>query len=354
MGKFNHICELMSVENYSQWWKQMTLTLHGEELWSHCSSSTDLSDLANLASTKPIIADGKAPTDVEKKVFLSWLAKDSQANALINCKISSIIGNLLDESQTAREQWESLAQRYSCKDLLFQYELWTRVCLEKLKDAEDASCYLGVFKDARCRFVEMGVTYIHEESIFDLLQGLPQGIKWEIFCEFSLNKLSNESLSSIGSSSTSPTSTFMFKDIVKALLEKANAIMGHHKLSGPGSEYASPAISHKGGPPKSIPLGFAAPIRLALANQEQKHTTRTTVTGQETAWRTALHPGLATGQKQRWHHQPSQPRIHPLPRLLVPPLPPIQFITENYHVPSFKKFWTQMRSLPWPPQILSQ
>ena len=65
MGKFNHICELMGTENYSQ------------ELWSHCSSGTDLSDLANLTSTKPIIVDGKAPTDVEKKVFLSWLAKDS-------------------------------------------------------------------------------------------------------------------------------------------------------------------------------------------------------------------------------------------------------------------------------------
>ena len=49
------------------------------------------------------------------------------------------------------------------------YELWTRVCLEKLKDAEDASCYLGVFEDARHRFVEMGMIYIHEESIFDLL-----------------------------------------------------------------------------------------------------------------------------------------------------------------------------------------
>ena len=121
----------------------------------------------------------------------------------------------------------------------------------------------------------------------------------------------------------------------------------------------------RGGPPKSIPplafvfigtipLGFAAPMRLALANQEQKHTTRTTVTGQEMAWRTALHPGLAIGQKQKWRHQPSQPHIHPLPHLLVPPLPQIQFIIENYHAPSFKKFWTQMRSLPWPPQILSQ
>ena len=71
MGKFDHICELMGLENYSQWWKQMTLTLRGKELLSHYSSSTNLSNLANLASTKPIIADGKAPTDVEKKVFLT-------------------------------------------------------------------------------------------------------------------------------------------------------------------------------------------------------------------------------------------------------------------------------------------
>ena len=165
MGKFDHICELMGLENYSQWQKQMTLALRRKELWSHYSSSTNLSDLANFASTKPIIADRKTPTDVEKKVFLSWLARDSQAKALIDCKISSIIGNLFDESQMAREQWESLAQHYSCKDFLFQYELWTRVRLEKLKDAEDALCYLGVFKDARCRFVEMGVIYIYLQRI---------------------------------------------------------------------------------------------------------------------------------------------------------------------------------------------
>ena len=45
----------------------------------------------------------------------------------------------------------------------------------------------------------------------------------------------------------------MFKDVIKVLLEKVNAIVGRRKLSGPDSEYASPAISHKGGTTKVDP-----------------------------------------------------------------------------------------------------
>lgn len=77
MGKYDRICKLTGVENYSRWWKQMTLVLCGEKLWSHCSSGSDPLDLANFASTKPMPLDEKSPTDVEKKVFLTWLAKDS-------------------------------------------------------------------------------------------------------------------------------------------------------------------------------------------------------------------------------------------------------------------------------------
>ena len=76
-------------------------------------------------------------------------AKDTQAKALIDRKISTIVANQLNASQTACEQWDILSERYSWNDLLFQYELRARVRSEKLKDADDAAQYLSIFEDAR-------------------------------------------------------------------------------------------------------------------------------------------------------------------------------------------------------------
>jgi hypothetical protein len=70
-----------------------------------------------------------------------------------------VVANQLHEGQMARKQWEILSERYSRTDLLSQYELRARVRLEKLKDANDAPCYLGVFENACCRFIQMGITY---------------------------------------------------------------------------------------------------------------------------------------------------------------------------------------------------
>ncbi|KAF8552058.1 hypothetical protein OG21DRAFT_1391408, partial [Imleria badia] len=181
MGKYDHICELSGAENYSQWRRQMTLVLQSERLWPHCNNGTDPLNLINFASTIPIPKDAKAVSDDEKEEILEWLAKDAQAKSLIDRKISPLVANLLDESQTARQQWESLSKYYSRNDLLSQYELRIRIQSEKLKDAEDATRYIGVFEDARRRFIQMGVTYTIEESTFDLLQGLPDSVEWKIF-----------------------------------------------------------------------------------------------------------------------------------------------------------------------------
>ena len=93
----------------------------------------------------------------------------------------------------------------------------------------------------------MGVSYITDESIFDLLQGLPDGIEWEIFHKFTMNKLSlNLTSSTLVSSSTtasmSPPSSFTFTNASKLLLEKANAIVGCCKLAGLGLEYVNVAV----------------------------------------------------------------------------------------------------------------
>lgn len=124
-----------------------------------------------------------------------------------------VIGSLLNKDSSTCQQWEVLADHYGQKDLLSQYELRACIHSEKLKDAEDTSCYIGVFEEVCRHFIEMGVTYSDEESIFDLLQGLSKGIEWEIFCGLMFSKLSTPS-------QQSSSSTFTFADTSKSLLER--------------------------------------------------------------------------------------------------------------------------------------
>jgi transposase InsO family protein len=244
MGKYDHICELSGAEKYPQWHRQMTLALKGERLWNHCSTSTNPKNLAELALFQPVQADpSKAITEAEKEKILDWLAKDAQAKALVDRKISVVVASQLSDSQSAREQWEILSQRYSHNDLMSQYELCARIRSEKLKDTKDASRYLGVFKDVRRRFIQMSVTYSNDESIFDLLQGLPDIIEWEIFKEFTMNRMSITSGTTTSSTTSTSTTPLTFEDVTKLFTEKANTIVGRRKLAGPSSEYANAAIT---------------------------------------------------------------------------------------------------------------
>ncbi|KIK76794.1 hypothetical protein PAXRUDRAFT_100873, partial [Paxillus rubicundulus Ve08.2h10] len=181
MGKYDHICELTGADNFPQWRRQMVLALKGERLWAHCSSGSDPTNLADFASSIPSPIDPTAMTVAETETVLDWLAKDAQAKSIIDRKISTIVASQLDENQTARQQWDVLAQRYSRTDILSQYELRACVRSEKLKDTSDALRYLGVFEDARRRFIQMGVMYSEDEAVFDLLQGLPEMVDWQIF-----------------------------------------------------------------------------------------------------------------------------------------------------------------------------
>jgi len=156
----------------------MTLALKGECLWNQCSNGTDPNNFAELASSQPVPADPTAvKTDKQEKI-LDWLAKDAQAKALVDRKVSAVVASQLSDSQTACQQWEILAQQFSRNNLMSQYELQARIRAEKLKDAEDAPHYLGVFEDVCRHFIQMGVTYSNDEAIFDLLQGLPDIIEW--------------------------------------------------------------------------------------------------------------------------------------------------------------------------------
>ena len=93
----------------------------------------------------------------------------------------------------------------------------------------------------------MGITCSNDDAIFDLLQGLPEGVEWQIFKEFTVNRMSISSSSTTATSTTMPSTPLTFDDVAKLFTEKANAIIRRRKLAGPGSEFANIVVMQGAG-----------------------------------------------------------------------------------------------------------
>ncbi|KAG1853666.1 hypothetical protein F4604DRAFT_1933076 [Suillus subluteus] len=231
MGKYDHIVELTSTDEYPSWRRGVVLALKGEGLWNHCSTGTDPNNFAEYASVMPTAANPGTPTAAEKQAIIDWVKEDAQTKGIIY------------ESSTARQQWDVLAMHFGWLDISSQFELRAQLFAEKLKDADDVSCYISVFEHARRCFAEMAITFTDGEAVFLLLQGLLQTPEWIIFKCMTMTSYSNLSSSllvSAPSSSTvvaAPQMTFL--SIAASLSEEANRIRTERKLSGPGSEYSN-------------------------------------------------------------------------------------------------------------------
>ncbi|KAG2070766.1 hypothetical protein BDR04DRAFT_1155225 [Suillus decipiens] len=110
----------------------------------------------------------------ELVLMKEWIKEDAQTKAIIGWRLSPIVQNILGKKLTAHQQWEILLKHFTCLDVTSQFELHTQLFLEKLKDADDTPHYLGMFKNGCRHFVEMGVTFTDEESIWMLLNRLPE------------------------------------------------------------------------------------------------------------------------------------------------------------------------------------
>ncbi|KAG1865844.1 hypothetical protein DFJ58DRAFT_838487 [Suillus subalutaceus] len=145
----------------------------------------------------PKPATAGQPMADELKLMKEWIKEDVQVKAIIGCKLSLVVQNILDEGLSACEQWEMLVKIFARLDLF----------TEKLKDAEDATQYLGVFENGRCRFAEMRITFTDEEAIFMLLNGLPDTPQWVVFHSLTIG-LYNSANVMAPSSSTSTSISF--------------------------------------------------------------------------------------------------------------------------------------------------
>lgn len=239
MGKFNHIPELTGSDNFPSWRRAVELALAGEGLWNHCSSGTDPLDMAEYASKMPIPVAPATPTTAETVSMKEWIKEDAQTKAIIGRRMSPVVQNMLGERLTARQQWEVLLKRFARLDVTSQYELRSNLFSERLKDAEDAARYLGVFENARRRFAEMSVTFTNEESIFMLLNGLPDTPQWVVFRSLTMNAYK---ISPSSSSTTTTSPKLTFEEVATSFTEEANRQKGKLKLQAcPGSEYANAA-----------------------------------------------------------------------------------------------------------------
>jgi len=219
MGKFDHITELTGSDNFPSWRRAVELALAKEGLWNHCSSGTDPSNVAEYASAMPAPATAGQPTPAELVLIKEWIKEDAQTKAIVGRRLSPVVQNMLGEKLMAHQQWDTRLKHFARLNVTSQFELHTQLFSKKLKDAEDASRYLGVFENGRRRFAEMGVTFTDEESIWMLLNGLPDTPQWVIFRSLTMAHYKQPSTST----STSPsTATLTFEEVITSFTEEAN------------------------------------------------------------------------------------------------------------------------------------
>ncbi|KAG1800683.1 uncharacterized protein BJ212DRAFT_1218920, partial [Suillus subaureus] len=220
MGKYNHIVELMSTDEYLS------------------CARTDPNNFSEYASVMPSPATARSPTAAEKLAMMEWIKEDAQMKGIICRKLSLVVQGLLDKSSTAHDQWNTLAMHFACLDMSLQFELCAQLFAEKLKDADNVSCYISVFEHARWCFTEMAITFTDDKAVFLLLQGLPQTPEWIIFKCMTITMYSSSSTPTTSSSATA-TVKMTFTTVAASLSEEANCIQGEWKLNGPGSEYTN-------------------------------------------------------------------------------------------------------------------
>ncbi|KIK36396.1 hypothetical protein CY34DRAFT_94470 [Suillus luteus UH-Slu-Lm8-n1] len=145
MGKLDHIPELTGPETYFAWKREVTYALGVEDLWCHVADTVDPDDVLGSASFKPIPAAKTSPTADESKAIRLWLINDLKAKAIITRRLSVTVQQLISthHSVTARDAWTTLATHFGRIDMGSQHVVRQSLYALQMKDAADASNYVG-------------------------------------------------------------------------------------------------------------------------------------------------------------------------------------------------------------------
>ncbi|KIK92934.1 hypothetical protein PAXRUDRAFT_146187 [Paxillus rubicundulus Ve08.2h10] len=145
MGKYDHIPMLTGLENYHAWRTDMKYALGAEDLWCHVSTGTDPSDPLDFASIKPLPTVIVQPTEAETLAIRKWLVDDIKTKGFIHCFLSTPIRQIVpnDQATTVRAIWDIIGRHYRRKDLSTQFVIRKQLAALRMKDASNASRYVG-------------------------------------------------------------------------------------------------------------------------------------------------------------------------------------------------------------------
>jgi hypothetical protein len=133
-------------------------------------------------------------------------------------------------------------------DMGSQHVVRQSLYMLQMKDAADASNYVGKHAVLRERLLRMGVVYTDAEAVFQLLRGLPHSGSWPQFKALMTITLPTITPTTppAGTAVTAAVPTLSAFDICVACISaEAAHILNEHILStgGPGSEYANAATA---------------------------------------------------------------------------------------------------------------
>ncbi|KIK82111.1 hypothetical protein PAXRUDRAFT_154515 [Paxillus rubicundulus Ve08.2h10] len=161
MGKYNHILTLTGADNFHAWQTDMRYALGAKDLWYHVSTGSDPSNPLDFTSIRPMPADITQSTEAEITALHKWLIDNIKAKGFIHCFLSMPICQLIpnDKTMTTQAIWELIGCHYGCKDLSMQFIIHKQLATLHMKDASDASCYVGEHLSLQYCLLEMGANF---------------------------------------------------------------------------------------------------------------------------------------------------------------------------------------------------
>ncbi|KIJ07130.1 hypothetical protein PAXINDRAFT_158525 [Paxillus involutus ATCC 200175] len=159
MGKFENIPELLGMENFYEWRRQMEHLLLGEGVCNLISKGINPNNYVEYASVMPTLLLGGSPTSSEREAILGWIKQDRLAKSIILRKVNSTVLALIPDSIsiTTHEVWEIL------------FSIKTQISNLKMIGAADTEKYVAVHTLANERLARMGVKPSDKDCIYVLL-----------------------------------------------------------------------------------------------------------------------------------------------------------------------------------------
>ena len=246
--KLDHIPLLESGVNFPEWKRFIVQVLQAEGYWTHIEGTDGAFDIFPKSPEPAACTSSSKPEEIT--AFKEWWEKDMKAKAIVLRRISPTTHSHLETAvgKTARSIWESLHILYERTDILSQFDLHDRLSNAKLRDHQDLDRYLGDFKDARLRFISMGVTYTKFEMVHHIICGIPDSGVWGHFRQL-MTQTMQDHVEQERRATTKCDPDTLLNQIIMRLTIECQRLESENRLrvrpkQGPGSEYAN--FSHDG------------------------------------------------------------------------------------------------------------